>query len=274
MSVVGLDVVRWVVAATPVVDSDLNYVHYMNMVQSSDRRERIWTTRREAFLDATRDLIGEHGIEALTIKAVADRVDCAVGTLYTYFASKGALVAALQAEAITQLGAAYSRAVDALEGDLVRLGLGVEEAALARLVAFGRSTIAAARVLPDQYRLQQRLLTTQSGYDDTDMAFVVPVAFEVLARPERLLREAAVLNVIEQGDAFDRTVAWVAAINGVLMLASLQGRGVEAAFDPAGLADMVHLDLLRGWGADPLTLATADHAVPISRIAALLEGSV
>src|ERR1035437_2181665 len=171
----------------------------MNMIQTSERRERSRAARRDAFLDATRELIEEHGIEALTIKAVAERVDCAVGTLYTYFSSKSALVAALQAEAITRLGAAYSRAADRLEDDLATLAIDVDTAALARLVAFGRSIIAVGQVLPEEYRLQQRPLRA--------------------------------------------------------------------------LADMLHLDLLRGWGAEPGALAAADAAVPRSRMAALLDES-
>lgn len=252
--------------------TELNHVHTMNMVQTSERRERSRAARRDAFLDATRELIEEHGIEALTIKAVAERVDCAVGTLYTYFSSKGALVAALQAEAITRLGAAYSRAADRLEDDLATLAIDVDTAALARLVAFGRSIIAVGQVLPEEYRLQQRLLSAQTGYDDDDLALVAPVAFAVLARPERLLREAAALGVIDDGDAFDRTIAWVAGINGVLTLASVQWPGSDG-FDPASLADMLHLDLLRGWGAERGALAAADAAVPRSRMAALLDGS-
>src|ERR1035437_2846450 len=172
----------------------LNQIHTMNMIQTSERRERSRAARRDAFLDATRELIEEHGIEALTIKAVAERVDCAVGTLYTYFSSKSALVAALQAEAITRLGAAYSRAADRLEDDLATLAIDVDTAALARLVAFGRSIIAVGQVLPEEYRLQQRLLSAQTGYDDDDLALVAPVAFAVLARTERLLREAAALR--------------------------------------------------------------------------------
>jgi len=239
----------------------------MNMVQSTDRRVRSRAARRDAFLDATRDLIEEHGIEALTIKAVAARVDCAVGTLYTYFRSKGALLAALQAEAITRLGQSYDRASDRLEDDLAVLD--VDTAALARLVAFGRSLVGVATVLPEEFRLQQRLLSAQTGYDEADLALVAPVAFSVLSRPERLLREAAALGVLADGDAFDRTLTWVAAVNGVLALASVEWPGGEG-FDPATLADALHLDLLRAWGARPEVLAAAEAAVPRVRVTGLL----
>jgi AcrR family transcriptional regulator len=245
----------------------------MNVIQAVDRRGRARVARRDVFLDATRALIKERGIDALTIKSVAERVDCAAGTLYTYFPSKSSLLATVQSEAIARLGATYDRAAELLEDDLVRLDVDVDTAALGRLVAFGRSIIAVGQVLPEEFRLQQRMLDTRAVYEPADLAMVAPVAFDVLTRPERLLREAVALGTIDAGDAFDRTVSWVAAINGVLTLSLVELPGAEG-FDPAALADHLQLDLLRGWGAHPGTLAAAEAAAPIERIRQLLEVSV
>jgi AcrR family transcriptional regulator len=241
------------------------------MVQSSERRVRSRADRRDAFLEAARQLIEEHGIDALTVKSVADRVDAAVGTLYTYFPSKGALIAALQVAAIERLGAAYTQAADDLDSELAARGVDVDTAALTRLVAVGRSLIAVVEVLPEEFRLQQRLLNDRADYDDRDVALVVPVAYAVLARPERLLRDAVALGVLEAGDSFDRTITWVAGINGVLTLGSLAA-SVAAGFAPASLADMLHLSLLRGWGADPGLLAASEALVPLGHVASLLRG--
>ena len=227
--------------------------------------------RRDAFLEAARQLIEEHGIDALTVKSVADRVDAAVGTLYTYFPSKGALIAALQVAAIERLGAAYTQAADDLDSELAAWGVDVDTAALTRLVAVGRSLIAVVEVLPEEFRLQQRLLNDRADYDDRDVALVVPVAYAVLARPERLLRDAVALGVLEAGDSFDRTITWVAGINGVLTLGSLAASAV-AGFAPASLADMLHLAQLRGWGADPGLLAASEALVPLGHVASLLRG--
>jgi hypothetical protein len=126
-------------------------------------------------------------------------------------------------------------------------------------------------VLPEEFRLQQRLLNDRADYDDRDVALVVPVAYAVLARPERLLRDAVALGVLEAGDSFDRTITWVAGINGVLTLGSLAA-SVAAGFAPASLADMLHLSLLRGWGADPGLLAASEALVPLGHVASLLRG--
>lgn len=246
----------------------------MNVIQqTAGRRDRLRAARRDVFLDATRALIAEHGIESLTVKSVAERVDCAVGTLYTYFPSKSSLLAAVQAEAITRIGSTYALASELLEGDLARSGLSVEVVALTRLVAFGRSVIAVSRVLPEEFRFQQRVLDTSVKYEQADLALVAPLAFDVLARPERLLREAALLEVIDPGDAFSRTVSWLAAVNGVLNLELIPMPGSEL-FDGVALADRLHLDLLRGWGAPPDLLAVAERAASLERIRELLEESV
>jgi AcrR family transcriptional regulator len=250
------------------VDSILNLVHDVNVVQETGRRGRARAARRDVFLDAARALVEERGIDAVTIKAVAERVDCAVGTMYTYFASKGSLLATLQAEAINRLGASYAQAAEALEGDLRPLD--VDTAALARLVAFGRSFIVVGQVLPDDFRLQQRLLVADEIYDEADIVLTAAAAFGILARPERLLREGTALGVLEQGDSFNRTITWVAALNGALTLSQIRMPAGVEGIDAGPIADQLVLDLLRGWGADPLRLAAAADAVPRERIRELL----
>lgn len=54
--------------------------------------------RRRQILDATGALLLEDGYEALTVSKVAARAGVAKGTVYLYFDSKQALLAALQAE--------------------------------------------------------------------------------------------------------------------------------------------------------------------------------
>lgn len=51
--------------------------------------------RRQALLDAARATFAEHGFEAATIAAIAQRADVSDGLLYRYFADKRALLAAV-----------------------------------------------------------------------------------------------------------------------------------------------------------------------------------
>src|SRR4029077_19166105 len=93
---------------------EVNVVHTLNVVQSTsshlrvvsdDRRERARDKRRAMFLEAAGRVIDRDGLRGVTIKAVAEQADCAVGTIYTYFPSKAALIAALQAQAVDTLRA-------------------------------------------------------------------------------------------------------------------------------------------------------------------------
>lgn len=240
----------------------------LEVPEAPNRRSRSRSSRSAAVVAAAASVIQEQGIEALTIKAVADRLDCAVGTIYTYFPSKGALVAAVQIEAIERLGASFERCGTRVEEIIAPLD--VDVAALARVVAFGRAVVAADRVYPEESQLQQCLIDSRVDYAEADFAAVTQAAFAVLTRPEALLREAAALHVISEGNAFDRTVTWLAAVSGVLSTGRLRGPVAEQ-FDAPRLADRLHLDLLRGWGAHDPVLGLAECAVPADMIASLLK---
>jgi AcrR family transcriptional regulator len=183
--------------------------------------------------------------------------------MYTYFPSKGALLAALQADAIERLAEVYDGAADRLE-KLVA-GLDPDRRALARLVAFGRFIIVAERRMPEEFHLQQQLLAASGVADADHVDEVVPVAFALLARPQGLLEDAVARDVLAPGQSFDRTVSWVAAVNGVLTLAGID-HPHAGWFDTGLLADRLSLDLLVGWGADRAALAVAADRVPLDRL--------
>ena len=242
----------------------------MKMVQTA-RRSRRREARRDEFLTAASAVAAEDGIEALTMKALSDRLDCAVGSAYTYFRSKGALVAAMQAAAIGRLVAAYDGAAPGVEPLLAERD--EDERTIGRLVAFGRFIVAAEREMPHDFRLQQQLLATPTAMESSDAEAVVPMAFDLLGRPQALIAAAAAAGALdgdlEDGVTFERAVTWVAAVNGVLSLDSIQ---IPAAglFDTALMADRLSHDLLRSWGADPAVLAAMSALVPDRRITGLL----
>lgn len=243
----------------------LNVVHDLNVVQNEadTRRGRRHDARRSEFLAAARAVAEQDGVDALTIKGLARRLDCAVGTMYTYFPSKGALLAALQADAIERLAAVYDGAADRLE-DLVA-DLADDGRALARLVAFGRFILVAERRMPEEFHLQQQLLAAAPVADTDHIDEVIPVAFALLARPQALIEDGVARGVLAPGESFDRTVSWVAAVNGVLTLEGIQHPGA-GLFDTGLLADRLTLALLVGWGADRAALDAAAAHVPLDHL--------
>src|SRR6476661_142161 len=138
-------------------------IHTLKMVQlsvvSDDRRERTRDKKRRRYLEAAGRIIDRDGLAGVTMQAVADELDCAIGTIYTYFPSKAALLAALQQQAVDTLRASYLTArhqwdefldAEAVDADLVHL---------VHLEAFGAFFVSASVVLADEFHLQRLLLS-------------------------------------------------------------------------------------------------------------------
>ncbi len=243
-----------------------------------DRRTRKRLARRDALLDLAADLVERDGIDGLTMAALGEASDYATASLYTYFPSRSALLAALQRRALAALAAvaadrmaAWDHALAALQPPPAR-----PVASLARLWAFSDLFLSAPDRHPREFRLQQQLLVTPGAEDTADAASVVPAAMVVLDVPRRLLGAAAEDGALDPGAATTdpvgapldptllRTFAWVVALNGALMVDGLS-TGLPST-GPA-LGNELTGALLRGWGAhEPeLTAArelahTLDHA--------------
>ena len=71
------------------------------------RRERNRRLRYRRYLDAGMHIATTDGVKSLTMQRLAADLGCAVGTVYTYFPSKGALLAELQREAVERLSVSY-----------------------------------------------------------------------------------------------------------------------------------------------------------------------
>jgi AcrR family transcriptional regulator len=70
---------------------------------ASKLRERYRSELRAETLSAARDLIKEEGYEGLTLRKLAQRIQCSPMALYTYFADKQALLTALALEGFEKL---------------------------------------------------------------------------------------------------------------------------------------------------------------------------
>lgn len=246
-------------ACGPIRDPELKMVHTLKMVQHlsrahlsvvpDDRRERSREKKRAAILRAADALIAEEGLRGITMQRVADRLDCAVGTLYLYFPSKAALVAGLQGEAIDTLRASFESAQPLIDTYLAESDLDEDLVALVRLVAFGAHWVSAAVVFADEFELQRALLSEKVPLDAEDaVRDVVPVLQRLLGHPMALLHAGVSRGVLTAGDDQARALVWVAALNGVLLLEALAPVD-RHLFRSNHLARQLTHDLLRGWGA-------------------------
>ena len=218
-------------------------------------------------LDIAADLWDEGGADALTLAAIGERADLTAPSLYTYFPSKSAIVAALQRDALEVLAQVAREAVASWHGVD---GADPKAVALGRLVAFSDLTMRAPVDHPREFGLQQRLMASPGQQDPDDAAGVLPAAFEVLAVPAGLVESAVDSQVIDAVDATTalgasdsamvRAVRWLAALHGALAVDVLP---VGVPVDGHTMGRLLTGDLLRGWGADHTRLteaqALADH---------------
>jgi AcrR family transcriptional regulator len=245
----------------------LNVVHvpHLSAVPAS-KRARTRQKRRQQFLAVAAEIVSRDGLEGLTMQALATELDCAIGTAYTYFESKAALVAAVQRNALDTLARSLHLAQAGWDRYLDDAARDPGEAALARLLAFGGFLRAAAVAYPNEVALLQVVLGAHSADLPDDQAVTnADVAARFLDEPRALLG-AAEGRALDRGDAWGRAVSWVAALNGVLLLEGL-GRADPRTFQPAALARQLTIDLVVGWGADPAVVARA--ALHVERLAAL-----
>ncbi|HEY4376861.1 MAG TPA: TetR family transcriptional regulator [Acidimicrobiales bacterium] len=248
-----------------------------------DRRTRKREARRHHLLDLAAELVEQGGVEAVTMAALAEAADYAPASLYTYFGSRSALLAALQERALVTLGRVADDQLAAWDAALALADVpSPAVAALARLWAFSELLLTAPEHHPREFRLQQQLLVTPGSEDSADAAAVVPTAMGVLDVPRRLLAAAVESGALhaaapavdplghEVDGAVARTFAWVVALNGALLADGLTtGLPVTGAMLGAALTDA----LLRGWGAPPAALDAARTLAATWPGPAVSEGS-
>jgi len=227
------------------------------VVQELGRRARNRLERHGAFLRAAKTIAFAEGLDALTMQRLADEVDAAVGTVYTYFPSKSALVAELQREAIQVLDDSCARFEARFERDLVPTERSLTRRRLALVVGYTRFWVDTLETFPEEARLLQLLMSERrSTVDDQDVSRVLPAAVRILERVRLALDAAVADGALNPGDGMERTVVLAASLNGVLLLDHV-ARVDPALFDGPRLARALVTDLLRGWGAEPADLAAA-----------------
>ncbi|ORE87452.1 TetR family transcriptional regulator [Oceanococcus atlanticus] len=79
--------------------------------------------RREEILEAAMQLFEDGGLESVSLRKIAARLQCSYSTPYRYFASKDALLTSMRAQAFRWMEQSMLRAVDTHQSPLQRLNL-------------------------------------------------------------------------------------------------------------------------------------------------------
>jgi AcrR family transcriptional regulator len=170
------------------------------------RKERYRSELRTETLSAARELIQKEGYAGLTIRKLAQRMECSPMALYSYFADKQALLTALALEGFEKVAKRFDSTVhrDPL--------LGVKKILL--------DYIAYAEENPNEYRILFLSVETlgEIKLSREDLQERNPAFGPLFKRVERCI-EAGVL----QGDAFAvSTVLWTGAHGAASVLITAQ----------------------------------------------------
>lgn len=220
------------------------------------RRQRNRLARREQYLRTAMRIVNDDGVERLTMQRMADDLDCAVGTIYTYFDSKDALLSELQRLALDRIIGSCRRLLDRVEPQLDERAADSAEAGLVRVLLGLRFWVAIAEVYPEEYNLFRALTTRRTKMSPDEAARMLPSAWELFGLGTSNIQIAIDARAISPGNAGERMVTAVAALGGVQLLSGLSHFDADL-FAGRALALRLVDDLVRGWGADPDRLASA-----------------
>ncbi len=207
--------------------------------------------RREANLaritEAATQIVVDEGIDALSIKRVADDALYTPGALYRYFDSKDALLSAvavvLMKRVQRRLVAVANKAADAHL-----------DSALAQVLTYCRY----AQEDPHGFGLFAKLVS-EPGHliEDYDVAGpALDAMFETLTPLSLALSKAAENGDLTPGNAAERSVVFFAAVQGVLMLRKQERLNPDTENTDLFVQELIRT-LMIGWGADPAAVDAA-----------------
>jgi AcrR family transcriptional regulator len=215
-------------------------------INITDRAEKRRSARVDGLLAVAERLVGEVGIEHLTLGRLAAEVAVVPAALYRYFDSKDALLAALELRTVERLRAQFTERVRQ------------SDEPLARVVAAAHFYLELPEGDPAAHRLLTHLLgDPRPLLADVAALRVAPAMLAFLADVSALFEEAAAAGALCPGDSERRALALWGALQGINQLGKLARFDAER-FDARRLGGVAVRALLAGWGASDTALDAAD----------------
>jgi AcrR family transcriptional regulator len=206
-----------------------------------ERREREKEQLRASILEAARDLLSEQGLAALSMRAIAERIEYSPATIYLYFEDKDALIREV-------VRAGFAQLEDYVRTELQSLP---ETASAAdQYSSMGRAYARFALENPAYFRVMFEL-PGAARLDlgrDCERAGAARDPFGVVA----LLQRAATEGMVEVGDARKAAVIGWGLIHGLtsLYLSGHLGRIVDSGEAFLEFLEEAKYSLYRGWKAE------------------------
>lgn len=198
-------------------------------------RERRALRTREAILDAARHIINRHGLDALSIRAIADAIDYSPAGLYEYFGSKEEIIMAVVEQGFER----FTRALESTDATL---------SAPEHLKAVGLAYIEFAVRNPDFFLLMFTTAPLSDLYEAQwkSICTVENAAEQLQQEPSFGVLYRAVARCVAEGvfqerpgyGAFEMALSTWGHVHGIAMLRVTNFRNVPTDFstvDRAGL---------------------------------------
>jgi AcrR family transcriptional regulator len=229
---------------------------------TTGRRARHRIERTQEYLHTALDIVTTEGFDALTMQRLADECDSAIGAVYRYFPSKGALVAEIQREAVERLSTSYTAIRARTDPELAARDLTPDELALVRVVLLGRWFVALGDTHPQELRLLQMLIGESRVVIPVEEGMrVLPSVIRLLDQGRACLDEAVDVGVLDdRDDSMSRVIIWASAVGGVLQASRLDVYDADLFIGPQ-MSLTLTMDLFSAWGANREHLAAANAIV-------------
>lgn len=199
-------------------------------------------------------MIGDSGIEALTMQRLAASLGLTAGALYRYFRSKAEIISALERQVLRELS-------ERLETELSKLAPAEapEDAALCRLWLCAHFYLRQGSERPEQAGLITMLLADpQYHVHASDLPGVSADFISIFGQLVNQMAAAEECGALSPGNAQRRALVFWSSLQGVCSLSKL--RRVDAEFfDPIRAGGDLVRALLQGWGANPQRIAEQEQ---------------
>ncbi|NOY92441.1 MAG: TetR/AcrR family transcriptional regulator [Deltaproteobacteria bacterium] len=221
--------------------------HEVLEVQPRARRRQANLAR---ILDAATHIVMAEGLEALSIKRVADEADYTAGALYRYYPSKNALLTAVVIRVIGEFETRLATLARALPPDAPLTHV------FAQVHSYCRFSVEQhnAYALLSRMAAEPRVLLE----DLEDAAAIMVAIMRALTPLAQALEAAATAGALAPGDATERTMLLYAGLQGVLQLRKQERLAGAIVIDADHMAAVLVRTLLRGWEATDEALDAAE----------------
>jgi len=183
------------------------------MTTQQRRRDK----RIQHILEMAITILATDGLEGLTIQRLASALDYTPGALYRYFASKDAILLGVQRLAIEGFVEVFESARQLGRAVADRAELVDPDAAVVELWALYHAYVAVAMEQPVRFALiASSMADPRQLVGDEDSAAILPPFLEALQPVITAIAAASPQS--DPAEAFDRTVALMSGLMGVLTL--------------------------------------------------------